>query len=62
MKCRSLSSVPFAILESPSSATLFSLIGIKERLWRCFRHLKDNPIYGHHMIMMLLVVHLSFMD
>ena len=37
---------------------LFSLIGIKERLWRCFRHLKDNPIYGHHMIMMLLVVHL----
>ena len=32
---------------------LFSLIGIKERLWRCFRHLKDNPIYGHHMIMML---------
>ena len=36
----------------------FSLIGIKERLWRCFRHLKDNPIYGHHMIMMLLVVHL----
>ena len=23
-----------------------------------FRHLKDNPIYGHHMIMMLLVVHL----
>ena len=37
---------------------LFSLIGVKERLWRCFRHLKDNPIYGHHMIMMLLVVHL----
>ena len=37
---------------------LFSLIGIKERLWRCFRHLKANPIYGHHMIMMLLVVHL----
>ena len=37
---------------------LFSLVGIKERLWRCFRHLKANPIYGHHMIMMLLVVHL----
>ena len=37
---------------------LFSLIGIKERLWRCFRHLKGNPIYGHHTIMMLLVVHL----
>ena len=35
---------------------LFSLVGIKERLWRCFRHLKTNPIYGHHMIMILLVV------
>ena len=37
---------------------LFSLIGIKERLWRCFRHLKANPIDGHHVVMMLLVVHL----
>ena len=36
----------------------FSLIGFKERLWGCFRHLKANPIYGHHVIMMLLVVHL----
>ena len=36
----------------------FSLIGIKERLWRCFRHLKANPIYGHHVIVMLLIVHL----
>ena len=36
----------------------FSLIGIKERLWSCFRHLKVNPIYGHHVVMMLLVVHL----
>ena len=36
----------------------FSLIGIKERLWGCFRHLKVNPIYSHHVIMMLLVVHL----
>ena len=30
----------------------------KERLWSCFRHLKVNPIYGHHVVMMLLVVHL----
>ena len=37
---------------------LFSLLGVKERLWRCFRHLKAHPIYGHHLIMMLLVVHL----
>ncbi len=36
----------------------FSLIGIKERLWGCFRHLKVSPIYSHHVIMMLLVVHL----
>ena len=36
----------------------FSLIGIKERLWGCFRHLQVSPIYGHHVIMLLLVVHL----
>lgn len=36
----------------------FSLIGIKERLWGCFRHLKVSPIYSHHVVMMLLVVHL----
>jgi hypothetical protein len=36
----------------------FSLIGIKARLWACFRHLKVSPIYGHHVIMMLLLVHL----
>ena len=36
----------------------FSLVGIKERLWRCFRHVKANPIYAHHVMVMLLVVHL----
>ena len=36
----------------------FRVIGIKERLWSCFRHLKVNPIYAHHVVMMLLVVHL----
>jgi hypothetical protein len=36
----------------------FCLIGIKERLWGCFRHLQGSPIYSHHVIMMLLVVHL----
>jgi len=36
----------------------FSLIGIKERLWGCFRRLQVSPIYSHHFIMMLLVVHL----
>ena len=36
----------------------FSMIGLKERLWGCFRHLKVSPIYSHHVILMLLVVHL----
>lgn len=36
----------------------FSRIGVKERLWGCFRHLKASPIYGHHVIVLLLVVHL----
>jgi hypothetical protein len=36
----------------------FCLIGIKERLWGCFRHLQGSSIYSHHVIMMLLVVHL----
>ena len=36
----------------------FSLIGIKERLWGCFRHLKVSPIYSHHIILLLLIVHL----
>ena len=37
---------------------LFPLLGVGERLWGCFRHLRANPIYGHHVVMMLLVVHL----
>ena len=36
----------------------FSLVGIRERPWGCFRYLGTNPIYGHHVVMMLLVVHL----
>ena len=36
----------------------FSHLGLKERLRRCFRHLKANPIYGHHVVLLLLVVHL----
>ena len=43
-------------VSSYSTSSLY--IGIKERLWRCFRHLKANPIYGHHVMVMLLVVHL----
>lgn len=33
-------------------------MGIKERLWRCFRHVKGSPIYGRHVVV-LLVVHLT---
>ena len=36
----------------------FARFGLKERLRKCFRHLKINPIYGHHVIVLLLVVHL----
>ena len=37
---------------------LFSRLDIRKRLWGCFRHLRSNPIYGRHVVMMLLVVHL----
>ena len=37
---------------------LFLTLGVRERLWGCFRHLGTNPIYGRHVVMMLLVVHL----
>ncbi len=29
------------------------------RLWGCFRQLKVSPIYSHHVILILLVVHLN---
>ena len=37
---------------------VLSFIGINERLCRCFRHLRANPIYAHHVMVMLLVVDL----
>jgi len=36
----------------------FAVIDIKERLRGCFRHLKVSPIYSHHVVLLLLVVHL----
>ena len=36
----------------------FSMLQLKAKLWRCFRHLKVSVLYGHHVIMMVLVVHL----
>jgi hypothetical protein len=38
--------------------TFFLKIGIKDRLKDCFRHLAVREIFGHHIIMMLLIVHL----
>lgn len=37
---------------------LFSQLGLKEKFRDCFRHLKVSPIFGHHMITLLLVIHL----
>jgi hypothetical protein len=37
---------------------LFAELDIKSRLRACFDHMPDNPIFGHHMIVLLLIVHL----
>ena len=37
---------------------LFAKLELKRRLWGCFRHLSANTVYGHHLVVMLLVVHL----
>lgn len=37
---------------------LFSKLNLKSRLFSCFKHLKVSPIYGHGLMMMLLIVHL----
>ncbi len=37
---------------------LFSKINLKQRLNNCFSHLKVSPIFGRHLVVLLLVVHL----
>ena len=37
---------------------LFNRIGLKNRLKKCFSHLKVSPIFSYHLIILLLVVHL----
>ena len=37
---------------------LFSNINLKQRLKNCFRHLSVTPIFGHHIVVLLLIVHL----
>ena len=38
--------------------SLFTRIGLKQKLSNCFRHLKVSPIFGHDFTVMLLIVHL----
>jgi hypothetical protein len=37
---------------------LFSQLRLKERLKKCFEHLKISPIFGRHLVVLLLIVHL----
>lgn len=37
---------------------LFKRLNLKQRLKGCFSHLKVSPIFGHHLVTMLLIVHL----
>jgi hypothetical protein len=37
---------------------LFSRLRLKERLKKCFEHLKVSPIFGRHLVVLLLIVHL----
>lgn len=36
---------------------LFKQINLKNRLKKCFSHLKISPIFGRHLIVMLIIVH-----
>ena len=38
--------------------TLFSRLNLKHRLKKCFSHQKVSPIFGHHLVVLLLIVHL----
>ncbi len=63
-KARAIATVRFEEQRLTSFAGLivfqkfFSKLRLKERLRRCFAHLKVTPIYGYHRIVLLLVVHL----
>jgi hypothetical protein len=37
---------------------LFSQLRLKDRLKKCFEHLKLSPIFGRHLVVLLLIVHL----
>ena len=37
---------------------LLQQLELKDRLKKCFEHLKVSEIFGHHIIMLLLIFHL----
>ena len=37
---------------------LFKRINLKQRLKKCFAHLKVSPIFGRHLVVMLLIIHI----
>ena len=37
---------------------LFSQLQLKDRLKKCFEHLKVSPMFGRHLVVLLLIVHL----
>ena len=37
---------------------LFKRLDLKQRLKQCFAHLKVSPIFGCHLVVLLLVIHL----
>ena len=37
---------------------LFKRINLKQRLKKCFAHLKVSPIFGRHLVVLLIIVHL----
>ena len=36
---------------------LFKRLDLKQRLKQCFAHLKVSPIFGRHLVVLLLVIH-----
>jgi hypothetical protein len=40
---------------------LFGRLNLKAKLKKCFSHLKVSPIFGHHLIVMLLILHFTIL-
>jgi hypothetical protein len=38
---------------------LFERLHLKERLRRCFCHLGVSPIFGRHLVVLLVIIHLA---